>query len=100
MKKILASTFFAAVFLYVAVSSVSAAPGDAVQPPIVTPSGCTGIGVAYDGSDVLYTCAFEDGIRKTDLTGADNGFVATVDTLGAPLSVDAIAWDSNENMLW
>lgn len=83
--------------LFLATGVAFAAPGNAVQPPIPV---CVGIGVAFDGTDILYTCANDPSIHKTDLTGANNGTVATVDAAGSPVSVDAIAWDSNENKLW
>lgn len=86
--------------LILSVSIALALPGDALQPPIMPPAGCSGIGVAYDGKDILYTCASEAAVRKTDLAGADNGVVATADAGGNPVSVDAIAWDPNENRLW
>lgn len=86
-------------------SSVAlAAPGNPVQPPINPPgpsgTGCNGIGVAFDGSNILYTCANEAAVRITNLAGANLGSVATADTLGNPVSVDAIAWDPTENKLW
>lgn len=79
-----------------------AAPGDAVQPPIANPDGCIGIGVAYDGTDILYTCAGIPEIKRTDLTGANLPDVLTFDAADSvtPVSVDAIAWDPNENRLW
>lgn len=75
---------------------VLAAPGDDVQPPIPK---CGGIGVAYDGTTIWYTCAGESKIRKTDLAGADLGFIDTAEGLTA-VSVDAIAWDANESKIW
>lgn len=81
-----------------------AAPGDPVPPGSITPSGpaglgCGGIGVAYDGTTIWYTCADEPKIRKTDLAGTDLGFIDTAEGL-TPVSVDAIAWDPNEGKLW
>ena len=83
---------------------VLAAPGDQVPPgPIAPPgplgAGCGGIGVAFDGTNIWYTCAGEDKIRKTDLTGADNGFITTAEG-ATPVSVDAIAWDPTEGKIW
>ena len=82
---------------------VLAAPGDAVQPPIDPPglagAGCSGIGVAFDGTNIWYTCANEDKVRKTDLVGTDNGFITTAEGLTS-VSVDAIAWDSDLGVLW
>lgn len=104
MHKKLIGAGAAVVGLALAVGVVFAAAGDPVQPPISPPgpagAGCGGIGVAFDGTDILYTCAGEAAIRKTDLAGTDNGMVATADAAGAPVSVDAIAWDTNENKLW
>jgi hypothetical protein len=56
--------------------------------------------VAFDGTDILYTCLDEPAVRKTDLAGNDNGMVATADAGANPVSVDAIAWDPNEGVLW
>ncbi|MDP3940943.1 MAG: hypothetical protein Q8Q49_01395 [bacterium] len=103
-KKLIGTGAAGLVGLALAVGIAFAAAGDPVQPPISPPgpagAGCSGIGVAFDGTDILYTCSGESAIRKTDLTGADNGVVATADAAGAPVSVDAIAWDTNENKLW
>ena len=88
----------ATLILGATLSSIAlAAPGDAVQPPIPE---CIGIGVAFDGTHILYTCAGDPTIYKTNLTGAALGSVATADAVGAPVSVDAIAWDTNEGKLW
>ncbi len=76
---------------------LQAAPSDPLG--TITPP-CQGIGVAFDGTNILYTCADEAAVRKTDLAGADRGLVATVDGGGNPVSVDAIAWDDNETRLW
>lgn len=93
--------------LSLALTMVLANPGDPVPPNFITPpgpsgSGCGGIGVAFDGVDILYTCANESKIRKTNLAGADMGFIDT--TQGGdplkPISVDAIAWDPTENKIW
>lgn len=81
-----------------AVGIAFAAPGSAVQPPIAPL--CVGIGVAFDGTNILYTCAGDPTIYKTDLTGAALGSVPTADAGGSPVSVDAIAWDTNEGKLW
>jgi hypothetical protein len=80
-------------------SPANAVPGDSLA-VINRPANCGGIGVAFDGTDVLYTCGSEDAVRKTDLAGNDNGTVPTTDPGGAPLSVDAIAWDPDLNVLW
>ena len=89
--------------LAIATGIVLAAPGDAVQPPIDPPgpagTGCIGIGVAYDGTNIWYTCANEDKVRKTDLAGTDNGSITTAEGV-TPVSVDAIAWDSDLGVLW
>jgi hypothetical protein len=83
---------------------VLAAPGDPVPPGSITPpgpagAGCGGIGVAYDGATIWYTCADEPKIRMTDLTGADLGFIDTAEGVTS-VSVDAIAWDPNEGKIW
>lgn len=90
--------------LALAAAVVLAAPGDPVPPGSITPpgpggSGCGGIGVAYDGATIWYTCADESKIRKTDLTGADLGFIDTAEGVTL-VSVDAIAWDPNEGKIW
>jgi hypothetical protein len=94
---------FAALFI-VHVSGGVAAPGDGLAvistaPPCPT-GAIAGIGVAYDGNHILYTCAEEAKIRFTDLSGANLGSVDTKDAASNPVAVDAIAWDSNENVLW
>src|SRR3972149_7207507 len=90
--------------LALAATIVLAAPGDPVPPGSITPpgpakAGCGGIGVAFDGTNIWYTCADEAKIRKTDLTGADLGFIDTAEGLTS-VSVDAIAWDPNEGKIW
>ncbi|MEM2759380.1 MAG: hypothetical protein QXW73_01135 [Nitrososphaerales archaeon] len=61
-----------------------------------------GIGVAFDGARILYTCQFLPKIFFTDFSGADLGFTDVFDASDGitPVSVDAIAWDPNENALW
>ena len=65
---------------------------------------CLGIGVAFDGTNILFTCAFDAVVHKTDLTGADlGGITITGIPAGAAGSgLDAIAWDPTEatNKLW
>ncbi|MGZ6637137.1 MAG: hypothetical protein ACXVII_30020 [Solirubrobacteraceae bacterium] len=76
-----------------------AAPGDALK---TISTGCGGIGVAFDGTRILYTCgssAHEAKVHFTDISGANLGSVSTADGSG-PVAVDAIAWDSNLNVLW
>lgn len=97
---------WAAVFigLVLVAGIVVAAPGDPVPPGSIIPpgpagTGCGGIGVAFDGTTIWYTCADEAKIRKTDLAGADLGFIDTAEGV-TPVSVDAIAWDPNESKIW
>jgi len=88
--------------------SAQAAPGDLLanvdRPAAVCGSG--GIGVAFDGTDILYTCVNEGvsdsfpQIFRTDLAGTDLGSVSVADGNGDPVGIDAIAWDPNENLLW
>lgn len=83
---------------------VLAAPGDPVPPGSITPpgpagAGCGGIGVAFDGTTIWYTCADETKIRKTNLAAADLGFIDTAEGI-TPVSVDAIAWDPTEGKIW
>ncbi len=80
-------------------TEAQAQPGTGLA-QIARPAGCTGIGVAFDGTRIIYTCSVESAVRFTDLSGADLGMVATADALGVPVSVDAIAWDPNEGVLW
>lgn len=97
MKKVITGTLGIIGGLALSATVVLAAPGSAVQPPIPE---CVGIGVAFDGTNILYTCANDPAIHKTDLSGANNGAVSTADGAGNPVSVDAIAWDPTENKLW
>ena len=87
--------------LALVVTMVLAAAGDSlgtIDP--LGPGECdNGIGVAFDGSFIWYTCAGETKIRKTDLAGANLGFIDTAEGLN-PISVDAIAWDSDLNKIW
>lgn len=85
--------------LLVAPTAAEAVPGDGLA-QIPRPAGCTGIGVAFDGTRIIYTCADEAAVRFTDLSGADLGMVATADAGGTPIAVDAIAWDPNDMLLW
>ncbi len=82
-----------------------AGPGDQISPPgpLIPANGCgqnNGVGVAFDGVNVLFTCANEAAVRKTDITGANLGSVATADAGGNPVALDAIAWDPIESRLW
>ncbi len=90
--------------LVLVVGAAIAAPGDPVPPGSIAPpgpagTGCSGIGVAYDGTTIWYTCAGESKIRKTNLIGADLGFIDTVEGV-TPVAVDAIAWDPTEGKIW
>lgn len=103
-KKLIAGAVsMAGIALVVAV--VLAAPGDPVPPGPITPpgpagAGCGGIGVAFDGTTIWYTCADEAKIRGTNLAGADLGSIDTALADGTSVSVDAIAWDPKEGMIW
>src|SRR3989344_391939 len=101
MKKRIIAGAVGLVSLVLATSITLAAPGDSlgsVDP--LGPGACdNGIGVAYDGTNIWYTCAGESKLRKTDLAGADLGFVDTAVGL-TPISVDAIAWDSDLGKIW
>src|SRR3990167_1691519 len=103
MKKLIAGSAGLAGMVLLA-GVVLAAPGAQVPPGPISPpgpagDGCGGIGVAYDGTNIWYTCAGEDKIRKTDLAGTDNGSITTAEGV-TPVSVDAIAWDSDLGVLW
>jgi len=102
MKKV----YFVGVFilaLTLFVGKTFAAPGDQRAPgPILAANGCgenNGVGVAFDGENVLFTCQ-EAAIRKTDINGTNLGSVATIDGANNPLSLDAIAWDRTNGILW
>jgi hypothetical protein len=91
--------------LALAAGVVLASPGDQISPPgpILPANGCganNGISVAFDGTNILFTCTNEAAVRRTDTLGTDLGSVATADAGGNPVSLDAIAWDSNESVLW
>jgi hypothetical protein len=82
----------------------SASPGSGLAtisttPPCAT-GGIAGIGVAFDGNRVLFTCAHEAKVHMTDLAGANLGSVATHDASNNPVALDAIAWDANHHLLW
>ncbi len=101
MKKKIIAGAVGLVSLALATSIIFAAAGDSlgsIDP--LGPGVCdNGIGVAYDGSTIWYTCANEAKVRKTDLAGNDLGFVDTAVGV-TPISVDAIAWDSDLGKLW
>ncbi len=104
VRRLLAPLILFAALFVVHVSGGVAAPGGGLAtistaPPCPT-GGIAGIGVAFDGNRILYTCAEEAKIRFTDLSGTDLGSVDTKDAANNPVAVDAIAWDSNENLLW
>lgn len=104
MRKIFVS-FTAGIGMLLLAGVVFAAPGDQIAPPgpILPANGCganNGVGVAFDGTHILFTCAGEAAVRMTDTTGANLGSVATSDAGGNPVSLDAIAWDPNESLLW
>jgi hypothetical protein len=83
-------------------SPAFAQPGTLIQQ--LTPQQCGnlgGIGVAYDGATIWYTCQSDrTTLHKTDLNSASNGSVPVVDANNNPVVVDAIAWDTNENTMW
>lgn len=91
--------------LALAAGVVLANPGDQISPPgpILPVNGCganNGVGVAFDGANILFTCMNEAAVRRTDTLGTNLGSVAITDAGGAPVSLDAIAWDPNEGVLW
>ena len=60
----------AAIFMLVT-AAVLANPGDQISPPgpILPANGCganNGVGVAFDGTHILFTCTNEAAIRRTD----------------------------------
>lgn len=79
--------------------SASAAPGDTLAQ--ITPvAACAGVGVAYDGTNILFTCGSDAVVHKTDLTGADNGGVTIIGAAGNTPGLDAIAYDPTEGALY
>ena len=99
---------FSSLLVGLSAFSAQATPGDLLanidRPAAACGNG--GIGVAFDGTDILYTCvnggvsdSFPE-IFRTDVAGADLGSVSVADGSGNPVGVDAIAWDPSENLLW
>jgi hypothetical protein len=91
--------------LTLATAAALAGPGDQISPPgpVLPANGCganNGVGVAFDGMNILFTCTNEAAIRRTDTSGANLGSVAIADGSGNPVSLDAISWDPNEGVLW
>ncbi len=102
-RRLLALLSLGALVLLFQVLTAGAAPGDGLATISTSPpctDGAAGIGVAFDGNNILYTCADEAAVHKTDLAGANLGSVAIHDGANNPVSVDAIAWDKNEAKLW
>lgn len=101
MLKKLLGTILGLSVLVLTVSVVLAQPGTSlgsIDP--MGPGVCdNGIGVAYDGTNIWYSCAGESKLRKTNLAGDDLGFVDTLVGV-TPISVDAVAWDSDLGVLW
>src|SRR5438093_4215162 len=93
--RLLALLAMGVLLLLVSGPGAGAAPGDGLATVSTTPpcpsSGIAGIGVAFDGNNILYTCADEAKVHLTDLSGANLGSVDTKDGGGNPVSVDAIA---------
>src|SRR3989337_203423 len=102
MRKLLVAPLALAIALVVGVASHSPAeadPGDVlatVTVPVPSTS-CCGIGIAYDGTDILYTNTYDPTIYKTDLAGNLNGSLPIV---GAPNCCNAIAYDASTGKLW
>lgn len=82
------------------VPAAHADPGDPITQIIVPEPGCVGVGVAFDGVNVLYTCNGSNAIFMTDLAATDLGSVPVADASGNAVDLDAIAWDVNEGVLW
>ncbi len=102
-RRLLALLSLGALVLLFQVLTAGAAPGDGLATISTSPpctDGAAGIGVAFDGNNILYTCADEAAVHKTNLAGANLGSVAIHDGANNPVSVDAIAWDKNEAKLW
>jgi len=102
-RRLLALLTLGAAFLLFQSLSAGAAPGDSlgtVTTACPGEGGIFGIGVAFDGNNILYTCSHEAKVHLTDLTGADLGSVDTKDSSNNPVALDAIAWDANDGTLW
>jgi Bacterial Ig-like domain (group 1) len=103
VRRLLALLSLGALVLLFQAFTAGAAPGDGLA-AISTAPPCSGaikgIGVAFDGNNILFTCADEAKIHKTDLAGTNLGAVDIKDASSNPVAVDAIAWDSNEGLLW
>lgn len=78
---------------------VAADPGDLVA-SINLPNGCFGIGVAYDGTDILFTCSGDNNIYRMDMSGNLTGTISLTDAGGAPVVLHAISWDAKDQLLW
>lgn len=81
----------------------SAQPGTSLA--VINPAvSCLGVGVAFDGTNILFTCAGDAVVHKTDLTGADLGGITITGVPAGPegSGFDAVAWDPTEatNKLW
>jgi hypothetical protein len=102
MKKLFVlAAMLAAIPLWAGAAGAQPGTSLAVINPVVA---CGGIGVAFDGTNILFTCAGDAVVHKTDLTGADLGGITIT---GVPpgaegTGLDAIAWDPTEatNKLW
>lgn len=94
-------------------SSIVQARGGDLLAQISRPSGCfdskQGIGVAfyrYNFNIILYTCqnpsngAESTSIFRTGMTGVDDGSFVVKDDFGHEVPMEAIAWDSAEQLLW
>jgi hypothetical protein len=102
MRKFFAlAAVLAAVTAVSGAGSASAAPGDLLAQinPVVE---CQGIGVAFDGTNILFTCGSDAVVHKTDLTGTDLGGVTITGAGDTTPGFDAIAYDPTEPVakLW
>jgi hypothetical protein len=78
-----------------------AATGDILRTINVNPgTGCsTGVGIAFDGSELLTSCAGNQTITRVDpSTGNNLGSYEVSGTQGEGLG--AISWDAENNQLW
>ncbi len=101
----LLTTILVGIVLAASIPMASAAPGDLlkyVTVPVAS-SSCCGIGIDYDGTNILYTNYLTKTIYKTDYNGANLGSIPLINLDGSAFSGDglnAIAYNFNNGMLY
>jgi hypothetical protein len=83
--------------------STGAVPGNTlrvINVPVPSPS-CCGIGICVDcDGNLYYTNSFEPVIRKMDAFGVLIGTIPLTHVDGSALTLGAISWDDNRQMIW